>query len=214
MRDLTFTEAFGKYGATLSNPQWAFSAIAPDGALVIDCWQHKMTIPEKGVLRYSDCLSRWKQVNTPGRNFFIKHLQQTYTEKHGDLIIASAKDTAKVDAGEDASGIEKTFDVREEFVGQVVSFDGDTYVIDFRKTPHLRCCSEVIVEQKPNEALLRHDVADVTAVLQGSCIHSLLFCCSGQIILASPRECLRSASTRSTPDPSALVCGTRRGLGA
>lgn len=137
MSDLTFTEAFGKYGASLSNPQWAFSAIAPDGALVISCWQHKMTIPEKGVLRYSDCLSRWKQVNTPGRNLFVKHLRQAYAEKLlVRLIIVSAKDTATVDAGEDASGIHKTFDVRKEFGGQVVFFDDDAYVIDFKRTPN------------------------------------------------------------------------------
>jgi hypothetical protein len=43
--------------------------------------------------------------------------------------------TSLVDAGEDASGIQKTFDVREDFVGQVVTFDGDAYVIDFKKTP-------------------------------------------------------------------------------
>jgi len=95
-----------------------------------------MTIPEKGVLRYSDCLSRWKQLNTPGRSLFVKHLRQAYTEKLPvRLIIASATDTAKVDAGEDASGIRKTFDVRKEFVGQVVSFDDDAYVIDFKKSP-------------------------------------------------------------------------------
>ncbi len=134
MGNLSFTGAFAKYGAALPNPQWAFSAIAPDGALVISCWQHKFTIPEKGLLRYSDRLSRWKDLKHPGRNMFIKHLG----EAHGKqlpvrLIIASAKDTEKVDAGEDASGVQKTFDVRTEFVGQVVSFDGDAYVIDFRK---------------------------------------------------------------------------------
>ena len=137
MSDLTFTEAFAKYGATLSNIQWAFSAIAPDGALVISCWQHKFSIPQKGVLRYSDCLSRWKQLNTPGRNLFVKHLRQAYTDKLPvRLIIASAKDPEKVDTGEDASGIRKTFEVREGFVGQVISFDEDAYVIDFKKPPN------------------------------------------------------------------------------
>jgi len=132
--NLNFTEAFARYGATLPNPQRAFSAIAPDGALVISCWQHKFTMPEKGLLRYSDCLSRWKDLKHPGRNLFVKHLGQAHTERLPvRLIIATAKDTGKVDAGEDASGLQKTFDVREEFVGQVVSFDGDAYVIDFRK---------------------------------------------------------------------------------
>jgi hypothetical protein len=44
------------------------------------------------------------------------------------------QDTAVVDAGEDASNIRKTFHVRKDLVGQIVSFDGDKYVLDFKKT--------------------------------------------------------------------------------
>ncbi|MFO0967740.1 MAG: hypothetical protein U0793_19435 [Gemmataceae bacterium] len=48
MAELKFTEAFAKYGAKLSNPQWAFSALASDGALVLSCWQHKIRIKNGG----------------------------------------------------------------------------------------------------------------------------------------------------------------------
>jgi hypothetical protein len=138
MSEISFTEAFAKYGATLPNPQWAFSAIAQDGALVISCWQHKFTSPEKGVLRYSDCLSRWMRLNTPGKNLLMTHLAKAHNENLPvRLIIASTPDTAIVDAGEDASGLRKTFHVREDFIGQVVSFDGDAYVIDFKKAQSL-----------------------------------------------------------------------------
>ena len=134
MSDLSFTEAFASYGAKLANAQWAFSAIADDGSLVISCWQHKFTIPEKGILRYSDCLSRWRRLNTPGRKLLIEHLGQAHKEKlRVRLVIASTKETGIVDAGEDAGGLPKTFHLREDFVGQVVSFDGDAYVIDFKK---------------------------------------------------------------------------------
>jgi hypothetical protein len=133
---ISFTEAFAKYDATLTNTQWSFSAIAPDGSLVISCWQHKISLlRETGVWRYSDCLSRFKQKNALGKAEFIKHLRSAYEEKLPvRLIIVSTKETAKVDAGEDASGLPKEFDVREDRVGQVVSFDGDSYVIDFKKT--------------------------------------------------------------------------------
>src|SRR6185312_7147225 len=121
--DISFTEALAKYGARLSNPQWAFSAIAADGALVMSCWQHKITIPEKGVWRYSDCLSRWQQLKTPGRNEFIRNLRKAFTEALPvRLIVVSTSDTAKVDAGEDASRLRKSFHVREDYVGQVESF--------------------------------------------------------------------------------------------
>lgn len=132
MNNLSFTEAFAKYGAKLANPQWAFSAIAEDGSLVLSCWQHKIDI-KKGVWRYSDCLSRLRR-QTPGRNLLAAHLDQTQKEKlRVRIVIVSTKETGVVDAGEDASRLPKTFDVREDFIGQVVSFDGDAYLIEFKK---------------------------------------------------------------------------------
>lgn len=134
MAELRFTEAFAKYGAKLANPMWAFSAIAADGALVLSCWQHKFKVPEKGVLRYSDKLSRWQREGHIGKKLLTAHLTQAYEQKLPvRLIIAATTDPARVDAGEDASGLPKTFHLKEDFVGQVVSFDGDAYVIDFKK---------------------------------------------------------------------------------
>ena len=51
----------------------------------------------------------------------------------GEGVIAHAKDTARIDSGEDASLVDKTFDAREDLVGSVVEFDGDGFVIDFRR---------------------------------------------------------------------------------
>ena len=131
---MNFTEAFAKYGAKLANPQWAFSAIAEDGSLVLSCWQHKITI-EKGVWRYSDCVSRLPR-QTPGTNLMIKHLDKALKEKlRVRIVIVSTNEAGilVVDKGEDASKLPKTFDVREDYIGQVVSFDGDAYVIEFKK---------------------------------------------------------------------------------
>jgi hypothetical protein len=126
MSDLTFTAAFAKYGAKLPNRMWAVSAIATDGSLVISCWQHLFDRnPAPGVMRYSDRLSRWKG-NTAGNNLLRAHLTQARDEKLPiRLVIASTRDTAAVDAGEDASKLDNVFHVREDFVGQLVSFDDD-----------------------------------------------------------------------------------------
>jgi hypothetical protein len=133
MSDLTLTDAFAKYGAELDTA-WAFSAIADDGSLVISCWQHKFTIPRKGVLRYTDELSRWEQPLSPGRELFAKHLRQAHDENLPvRLVIVSTKDTARVDAGDDATKLRKTFDLREGYIGTIASFDGDNYTIDFQK---------------------------------------------------------------------------------
>ncbi len=132
MSDLNLTDAFAKYGAKLSNRQWAFSAIAPDGSLVVSCWQHKITV-DKGIWLYSDKLSRLRY-QTPGRNLFEKHLVQARDEKLVvRIVIVSTKDTEIVDNGEDASKIKKSFDTRENYFGQIVSFDGDAFVIEFKQ---------------------------------------------------------------------------------
>jgi hypothetical protein len=134
MSDLTITEAFAQYGATLKNPQWAFSALAADGSLVLSCWQHKFTIPERGVMRYTDRLSRWHRINAPGRNLLVEHLRQAHDKQLPvRLVIVSTSSTAVVDAGKDASSLPKTFHLKANYTGQVVSFDGDEFLIDFRK---------------------------------------------------------------------------------
>ena len=134
MSELKLTEAFGKYGAKLKNPQWAFSAIAVDGSLVLSCWLHKIAFEKGGsVWRYSDCISRLRS-QTHGRNLLETHLKEAHGGKlRVRIVIVATKETAIVDAGEDASKVAKTFDVRENFIGQLVSFDGDAYVIEFKK---------------------------------------------------------------------------------
>lgn len=139
MSDLKFTEAFAKYGAKLPNAMWAFSAIAEDGALVISCWQHKFSIPAKGVMRYTDQLSRWKSAKSPGKSLFVTHLAEAFEKKLPvPLVIASTAKPEVADAGEDASRLPKTFHVREDYVGEIVSFDGDAYVIDFKKVAEIK----------------------------------------------------------------------------
>jgi hypothetical protein len=130
MKKLGFVEAFARYGATLVNPQWAVSAIAPDGSIVVSCWQHKLK-RSGDVLRYADTTERW---SGPGRALLAEHLALA-KESGRDvrLVVATASDPAAVDAGEDASKIRKTFHVRESAVGRVVEIDGARFDLEFRK---------------------------------------------------------------------------------
>jgi len=45
MNELGYVEAFARLGAKLANPQWAVSAMADDGALVVSCWQTPIQAP-------------------------------------------------------------------------------------------------------------------------------------------------------------------------
>lgn len=134
MSELNFTQAFAVYGAKPKNVQWSVSALAADGSLVISCWQHKFSVPEKGVMRYTDCLSRWRGNNVSGREELAGHLESARDENRKvRLVIASTRETTRVEEGRDVSGVPKSFHVREDYVGEVVAFDGDSFTIDFKK---------------------------------------------------------------------------------
>lgn len=110
--------------------------MSSSGQLVVSCWEHYFSL-HQGFLRYRDHLSRWSG-NRPGNNLLREHLVQA--QEQGlvvRLVIAHATDTAPVDAGGDASVVEKTFDAREDLVGRVVEFDGDAFVIDFSPGAHV-----------------------------------------------------------------------------
>ena len=132
MGDLNLSEAFSQYGAKLVNPQWAVSAIADDGAIVISCWAHYFK-PGAGGLRYEDTLSRWRG-NTAGNNLCRQHIEDAFNNNRlVRLVIASAEDTTVIDSGNDASKVKKRFHIRPDMRGRVTQFDGDKFVIEFKR---------------------------------------------------------------------------------
>jgi hypothetical protein len=134
LRKLTFTKAFAKYGAKLTNTRWAYSAIAEDGSLVFSCWEHLLKPEPRGVLRYEDRLSRWSK-NRLGKKLLRDHLKHAFdNDLPVRLVIASAKNLAPSVAGKKADSVEKTFYTQDDVVGKVIVFDGDNFVIDYEKT--------------------------------------------------------------------------------
>lgn len=61
MSNVGIVDAFRRYGAKQVNPQWAVTAIAEDGSLVVSCWSKYFSRPSQGLMRYEDRLSRWKR---------------------------------------------------------------------------------------------------------------------------------------------------------
>src|SRR5579859_3884821 len=56
--NLNLVDAFSRFGATPRNGVRGLSAIATDGAVVLNCSQQRFAHPSRGVLRYEDRLSR------------------------------------------------------------------------------------------------------------------------------------------------------------
>lgn len=125
--NLSLVEAFGRFGAKPANRLRGQSAIAADGSLVLSCSHSAFGHPSQGVLRYEGKLTN------DGSDAAVKELlgQHLKLAQEGDLpvrlvVLTSLKDVAK-------NKVSNSFHVRPDLVGKLVSFDGESYVIDFRR---------------------------------------------------------------------------------
>ena len=132
MASLNMTTAFNRYGAKLTNAQWAVSAISDSDELVVSCWKHYLSSRDDKLL-YTDRLSRWAG-NKPGNNLLRRHLDDAVKNNTTvRLVIAKSDDPATIDSGDPASGTQNSFGVREDLVGRVSAFDGDEFILEFVK---------------------------------------------------------------------------------
>lgn len=126
------SEAFRKYGAKLKNVNWSVSAWLDEQTLVVSLWEHHdLKGRGVGVLAFGDRFDRW---SGHGNTEFRANLIRAYEcNAKVRLVIARTLQTERVQSGEDASKIPKTFAVREDLVGHVTEIDGENYVIEFRR---------------------------------------------------------------------------------
>jgi hypothetical protein len=123
--NLNLVDAFGRFGATPSNRVRGLSAIASDGAVVLNCSQQHFAHPSRGVLRYQDSLSREAQ-DSKDVVLLGQHLTLA---RDGALpvrmIVALSSDLKR--------GASRGYHVRPDLIGKVVKFDGDHFMIDFTR---------------------------------------------------------------------------------
>jgi hypothetical protein len=132
----TYTGAFDRYGARLTNPQWSVSAFGNDGSLVVSLWFPLLKFDRASrTLSYSDVLSQWKGNHT-GRGEFIRHLQMAKDTNAAVMLViahpANAAAAQLIGNVPDESVIPKTFESRENVIGTLEMFDGDALRIVFR----------------------------------------------------------------------------------
>jgi hypothetical protein len=123
---LTLTDAFGRFGAKPSHRLRGLSAIAADGAMVLNCSQRNFAHPSRGVLRYENRLS-----TEPDDSTCVSLLGQHLTlALDGALPVRMVVDCqADIVAGASP----RSYHVRLDLVGRVVKFDGDHFIVDFVK---------------------------------------------------------------------------------
>jgi hypothetical protein len=133
MVTMSLLDAFATYRAKPVSRVWALSAIADDGSLVVRCSHRNFDHPEQGVLRYADKLSRSPE-NGRGTELLRKHLEDTLAhERTVRLVIATADKVVPAVPPEEPIKGRTTFHPREDLLGKLVEFDGDRFVIDFRR---------------------------------------------------------------------------------
>ena len=131
MASLGIKEAFSRYGASLVNVLWSVSAWAPDGALVVSLWDHHRRKGLAGTLEFAASASRWK---VPGNSEFRENVKKAFESgSKVYLVIVRTEDVARVEAGEDASKVKKSFSVRQDLVGKAIEWDGENYAFRFTK---------------------------------------------------------------------------------
>lgn len=123
--NLNLIDAFGRFGARPSNRLGGLSAIAADGAVVLNCSQRHFVHPSRGVLRYEDKLSREPR-GSRDAELLGRHLTLA---RDGALPVRMVVAFAP-DLKQDAS----RYHVRPDLVGRVVKFDGDHFMIDFTRS--------------------------------------------------------------------------------
>lgn len=131
---MNFTEAFRRYGATPTNPQWAFSAVSQSGDIVVSLWQHKIKKDrDLAAFVYRDSVTRSGK-NQLGHKLFAEHLQLAFNDQiRLRIVVATAEDWTLVEEGRDGSTIRKKFHLWREVIGKVREFDGDNYLIVFER---------------------------------------------------------------------------------
>ena len=124
---LSLIEAFGKFGSKPKDRLRALSAMAADGALVLNCSPAYFGHPAQGVLRYEDRLSR-EAAATKRAELLSQHLTLARDADLPVRMIVTSAETRKKGGG---------CHVRSDLIGKVVKFDGDHFIVDFTRLPSL-----------------------------------------------------------------------------
>jgi hypothetical protein len=129
--NLTLIDAFARFGAKPSNRLRGKSAMAADGALVLNCSLAYFGHPSRGVLRYEDKLSR----QSPGcrdTELLGRHLALAAAGALPVRMVVSSR--ADENKGNGTPGCH----VRPDLIGRVTAFDGDHFIVDFTRPEAVR----------------------------------------------------------------------------
>jgi hypothetical protein len=123
--NLTLIDAFGRFGAKPASRLGSLSAMAEDGAMVLNCLPAHFGHPARGVLRYEARISAAK-----AESKVVTSLSEHLTRAHdGGLPVRMIVNLPESEKAGRTAG----YHVRPDLIGRVVEFDGDRFVVDFTR---------------------------------------------------------------------------------
>lgn len=128
--NLTLIDAFRRFGAKPESRLSSLSAMAADGAMVLNCLPAHFDHPARGVLRYETSLSA-ADADSKVVTALREHLTRARDACLPVRMIVTFPDGERTGKG-------GSYHVRPDLTGRLVEFDGDRFVIDFTR-PQAAC---------------------------------------------------------------------------
>ena len=125
MMNLTLIDAFGRFGAKPASRLGSLSAMAVDGAMVLNCLPAHFGHPARGVLRYETRISA-VQAESNVVTSLSEHLMRARDSGLPVRMVVTFAERQK-------AGKTGRYHVRPDLIGKVVEFDGDRFVVDFTR---------------------------------------------------------------------------------
>lgn len=144
MNETNLLEAFASYKVRPSRR--GRSAMTLDGGLVISCWYARFKKSQADVLKYEEDLSgQTGEIATALR----AHLAEALSNESEVRVVVAVETTLipKADSAAPAPA-RTTYYARKDLIGKVCSFDGERFVVEFRRT-------QTPAQEKPSKAVLR-----------------------------------------------------------
>ena len=134
--NLSLVDAFRAFGAKPNSRLRCASAMAEDGAMVLNCAYAHFGHPARGVLRYEDRLSR-ETANPEDSRRLSEHLTLA---RDGELPIRMVVTSRTEENGGTGP---RSFYVQPDLTGKVIKFDGDHFIVDFTRPEEAAVVSAV-----------------------------------------------------------------------
>ena len=127
MREITLLQAFATHNAKPGHR--GRSARTQDGSLVISCWYNNFKSRDADVLRYEEDLSRESGEVGKALRAHLAEAKADECDVHPIIAVPSSRGPAAAAAAPTGA----SYYPRKDLVGRLAKFDGERFVIDFRR---------------------------------------------------------------------------------